>query len=338
MKLRVPDYFDDFSCLAGACPHSCCMEWEVVLDEDTARRYRALPGPLGERLRAAMQLDGEDWCFPLRGGRCPFLNQENLCEVHLTLDEAATSVTCREHPRFFEDYGTFREVTLSASCPESNRRLLCSEAPLLFPERTDDTPAEAGDEWLTWLLPLRERMLALLQNRTCPLNARLRDILLLAQGVQERLDTEDEDALPELVEGPLPAHSAAPETTGLFPYALQFLETLEVLEPDWRDLLHQGEAAEPAPVSEALLERIAAYFLFHYILKAVNDGDVLGQTQLCIFAVLTIRRLAAVCGPAEALRRFSCEIEHDEENLSALRDGFWVQEELSPTHFYAELS
>ena len=30
--------------------------------------------------------------------------------------------------------------------------------------------------------------------------------------------------------------------------------------------------------------------------------------------------------------------EHDEENLSALRDGFWVQEELSPTHFYAELS
>lgn len=80
-----------------------------------------------------------------------------------------------------------------------------------------------------------------------PLNARLRDILLLAQGVQERLDTEDEDALPELVEGPLPAHSAAPETTGLFPYALQFLETLEVLEPDWRDLLHQGEAAEPAP-------------------------------------------------------------------------------------------
>ena len=180
-------------------------------------------------------------------------------------------------------------------------------------------------------------MLALLQNRTRPLNARLRDILLLAQGVQERLDAEDEDALPELVEGPLPARSAAPETTGLFPYALQFLETLEVLEPDWRDLLHRGEAAEPAPVSEALLERIAAYFLFHYILKAVNDGDVLGQTQLCIFAVLTIRCLAAVCGPAEALRRFSCEIEHDEENLSALRDGFWAQEELSPAHFYAEL-
>ena len=219
MQVRVPDYFDEFSCLAGACPHSCCIGWEVVIDEDTARRYRALPGPLGERLRAAMQPDGEDWCFPLRGGRCPFLNQENLCEVHLTLDEAATSVTCREHPRFVEDYGTFREVTLSASCPEANRLLLSSEAPLLFPERTDDTPAEAGDEWLTWLLPLRERMLALLQNRTRPLNARLRDILLLAQGVQERLDAEDEDALPELVEGPLRRagnHGAVPLRPAIF--------------------------------------------------------------------------------------------------------------------------
>lgn len=160
-----------------------------------------------------MQLDGEDWCFPLRGGRCPFLNQENLCEVHLTLDEAATSVTCGSTP------GSWKITARSgrSRCPPPAlrpNRFAEQRGPALFPERTDDTPAEAGDEWLTWLLPLRERMLALLQNRTRPLNARLRDILLLAQGVQERLDAEDEDALPELVEGPLPAHSAAPETTG----------------------------------------------------------------------------------------------------------------------------
>ena len=44
MRVRVPDYFDGFSCLAGACPHSCCIGWEVVLDEDTVRRYQQLPG------------------------------------------------------------------------------------------------------------------------------------------------------------------------------------------------------------------------------------------------------------------------------------------------------
>ncbi len=82
MRVRVPDYFDGFSCLAGACPHSCCIGWEVVLDEDTVRRYQQLPGALGERLRDAMALDGEDVCFPLDGRRCPFLNQENLCDIH----------------------------------------------------------------------------------------------------------------------------------------------------------------------------------------------------------------------------------------------------------------
>ena len=115
MRVRVPDYFDGFSCLAGACPHSCCIGWEVVLDEDTVRRYQQLPGALGERLRDAMALDGEDVCFPLDGRRCPFLNQENLCDIHCALGPEATSLTCREHPRFIEDYGPFQEITLSAA-------------------------------------------------------------------------------------------------------------------------------------------------------------------------------------------------------------------------------
>ena len=34
---RVPDYYEQFRCLAGACPHTCCAKWEVVIDEDTAQ-------------------------------------------------------------------------------------------------------------------------------------------------------------------------------------------------------------------------------------------------------------------------------------------------------------
>ena len=36
MLLRVPDYFEQFRCLAGECPHTCCAKWEVVIDPDTA--------------------------------------------------------------------------------------------------------------------------------------------------------------------------------------------------------------------------------------------------------------------------------------------------------------
>ena len=54
MLTRVPDYYEAFHCLAGACPHTCCEKWEVVVDEETARRYQETPGSLGERLREAL--------------------------------------------------------------------------------------------------------------------------------------------------------------------------------------------------------------------------------------------------------------------------------------------
>ena len=99
MEVRVPAYYDSFRCLAGECPHTCCAKWEVVIDEETARRYGEVPGPLGEELRAALQYDGDgDACFPLSGDRCPFLDSEGLCRIHKQLGEAATSVTCQDIP------------------------------------------------------------------------------------------------------------------------------------------------------------------------------------------------------------------------------------------------
>ena len=72
MLIRVPDYYEAFHCLAGACPHTCCEKWEVVIDPETARRYGTVPGPLGERLRAAMGPDEDgDLCFRLDGGPSP---------------------------------------------------------------------------------------------------------------------------------------------------------------------------------------------------------------------------------------------------------------------------
>ncbi|MDY3282334.1 flagellin lysine-N-methylase [Dysosmobacter sp.] len=322
MLTRTPDYYSSFRCLAGACPHTCCAKWEVVIDPDTAGRYEAVPGPLGERLRAALVRDEDgDWCFPLQGERCPFLDGENLCEIHRQLGEAATSVTCREHPRFTEDYGPFREITLSASCPAANALLLGSEAPLTF--REEGSMEEPADHDTALLLALRDRLLAVLADRRMPLRRRLERFLTAALAAQDALDTWDEDALSALAAGELPPEPPRVEDgPGLFPDALGLLSGLEILEPDWRELLRQAETAPAAEVPEPLLERIAVYFAFRYLLKAVNDGDLLGQAQLCLLAVLTVERLAPVTGLGEALRRFSCEVEHDDGNLEALLEAF----------------
>lgn len=290
MLIRVPDYYPNFRCLAGACPHTCCAKWEVVIDQDSAAAYQTVPGPLGDKLRASLTRDADgDWCFPLDGERCPFLDGENLCEIHRQLGESATSVTCREHPRFTEDYGPFREITLSASCPAANELLLGTTAPLTFTASSSDEPEEEGDPWLDWLVPLRHEMLDVLRDRTRPLERRFADFLALAED-----------------DGPVPVPD------------LGLLMGLEVLEPDWPALLAAAETAEPVPQDPRLLERIAVYFAFRYLLKTVNDGDLVSRARFCVYAVLAVERIASVCGLAEALRRFSCEVEHDDDNVDRL--------------------
>ena len=338
MKVTVPDYFDRFRCLAGACPHSCCEKWEVVIDEESVCLYETVSGPLGEKLRGAMETDEDgDVCFPLNGGRCPFLDQENLCEIHKQLGEQATSETCREHPRFTEDYGAFREITLSASCPAANDLLLGSEAPLGFKTFETEEPEEEGDSWLEYLLPLRERMMQILCERNEPLNLRLRRFLLLASETQWRLDEEMLETLPTLAEEWQEEEIPVGTERLLFPDVLRLLAALEILEEDWKDLLQKSEAVASNKENEALLERIAVYFAFRYLLKCVNDGDFLSRAQLCVLAVLVIERLAAVCGLSEALRRFSCELEHSEENLDALQDILFRGEELTLQQFLCSL-
>lgn len=234
MRVRVPDYFDGFSCLAGACPHSCCIGWEVVLDEDTVRRYQQLPGALGERLRDAMALDGEDVCFPLDGRRCPFLNQENLCDIHCALGPEATSVTCREHPRFIEDYGPFQEITLSAACPKANELLLGSREPLTFLERQDNQPMEDGDEWLDWLVSLRDRLLDLLRDRSLSLKDRLRNFLLITGEAQQLLDSENMAELAAFCTESWVISTKTDAGSGSWEAAAcRCLQDLEILEPDW---------------------------------------------------------------------------------------------------------
>lgn len=338
MRIRVPDYYEQFHCLAGACPHSCCEKWEVVIDEESVCLYQQIPGALGEKLRDAMKEDeGGDICFPLNGGRCPFLDEENLCEIHRQLGEQATSVTCQEHPRFTEDYGAFREVTLSASCPAANALLLGSEERLHFVDIETDETGDGGDPWLEGLLPLRDRMLELLSDRTMPLYQRLRQFLLLAVEVQQYLDEDETERLPVLAESWWGGEVPVVEGSSLFPDALRLLASMEVLEPDWKDLLRQAETIRTAEQPEPLLERIAVYFAFRYLLKCVNDGDLLSRAQLVVLAVLVVERLAAVCGLPEALRRFSCEIEHSGENLEALQEALCYDEILAPSRFLASL-
>ena len=103
---------------------------------------------------------------------------------------------------------------------------------------------------------------------------------------------------------------------------------LEILEPAWRALLAAAAGPELPlrAADEALLERIAAYFLFRYGLKAVNDGDLAGLGgAVCLLADADggaaggrLRGPVGGAGAASAGRSSTIR-----ENLEALRAAFW---------------
>lgn len=335
MELRAPDYLGEFHCLAGACPHSCCEGWEVVIDEDTAAFYRALPGPLGERLRAALRTEeGEDFFALTDDGRCPFWEADGLCAIHRRLGPARTSEVCRSHPRFIEDYGSLREISLCASCPEACRLLLASAAPLTFPLTQTDEAGEAADPWLGPLLAVRERGLEILRDRSRKLYPRFAELLALAEAAQALLEDDAAHLLPALCRTwAAPPLLRPPAGDGIFPHGWDALSGLEILGEDWRALLRRGRELVPGAIPDPLLERIAAYFLFRYALKAVNDGDLLGRVQFVLFGALAVERAAGLLPLNEALRIYCREIEHDAENVDALLAAFRSDSALSPSAF-----
>ena len=49
MRYIRPVYYDDFRCVAGKCPASCCEGWQIVIDEESLQKYRNYSGEFGVR-------------------------------------------------------------------------------------------------------------------------------------------------------------------------------------------------------------------------------------------------------------------------------------------------
>lgn len=35
MLYTIPDYYDDFTCIADACEDTCCAGWQIVIDKES---------------------------------------------------------------------------------------------------------------------------------------------------------------------------------------------------------------------------------------------------------------------------------------------------------------
>ena len=124
MKINFPCYYKDFKCIADRCRHSCCVGWEIDVDENTAEVYRGLGGELGDEIRSHISGGVIGMCAD---GRCPFLDCRGLCRIISSLGEEFVSDICREHPRFYHSVGGRVEGGIGISCEEAARIILSSD-------------------------------------------------------------------------------------------------------------------------------------------------------------------------------------------------------------------
>ena len=302
MKLIAPDYFPRFSCIAGACRHSCCIGWEIDIDEDTREYYRTVPGEMGKRL-AENIVDGEETaCFRLgEGERCPFLNKNNLCDLILTLGEESLCQICDDHPRFRNFFADRTEIGLGLCCEAAGKLILFQKEPVRLTETENDGDDDLPDEDETDLLALRETLTGIAQNRSLPIEARIEEIF-------------DRSGLnPDRT----PAHWA------------EFLKTLERLDEAWTaqlEILANAQKAGLADEWEIPFEQLLTYLLYRHIPGAMDDGRLPERIAFCAMMTELLRTLFAAQPSQneeiliELARLFSSEIEYSDENIEAILD------------------
>ncbi len=315
MKIRKPSYYDSFRCLAGVCPDSCCHEWTVAVDEETAAFYRSLTGELGRRLRQVMAIEDSDTILVNENRRCPMWRTDGLCQIQVELGHDALCQTCRAFPRLTHDYGDFQEWQLELSCPEAARLILNTPAlPPVFCDVPGGEPPEYDADAMELLLFARETALELLSGG-CSLPERLALLLLYGYHIQAQLDGGE----PAPFDAPSALDSAREfAKPGGNEAMLDFFKSLEILTERWPRRL---DAPAPTPW-EPRYGRLARYFVERYWLQAVSDHDLVGRVKLAVISCLLIHALGGDL--LETAQLYSKEIENDPENVDALLDAAYT--------------
>ena len=199
MIVRVPDYFSEFSCIAGDCKDSCCLGWEIDIDEDSYEYYQTLPGEVGERLRKGMY-ETEDGGHGIRTnncGRCIMLNDKNLCDLYIAAGEASLSEVCTDFPRFGIEYRNVEQKCLSLACEEVCRIFFSKTKPVKFVEQElfGDSDDDQGvtEEEAAFFEEVQRELIAILQDRTKPIGVRVDEYLDRANEYQKKLSQNDDE-------------------------------------------------------------------------------------------------------------------------------------------------
>lgn len=327
MKLRVPDYLKEFKCIASQCEDTCCAGWEVVIDEDSYKKYKKAKGEFGKRLRSEIIYREGENIFTLKGDNCAFLNENKMCDIYSNLGEDSLCYTCKMYPRHIEEFGNLREIGISLSCPEAARLILRHNKKVEFEvsEIQEEITSYNDIDALLFmnLLQCRKVIFHILQNPSIKLEHRISLVLKFTNEVQEGIDEDNLMGIKAVMEKYLDKNFIEGVISNLDKYKgkgkVKYNNMKEFLKV-FKELKHINPN-DPLGLEKVLncfwnsdnkeesyldkhkqfnqyyednlykFENLLVYFVFRYFMKAVFDYDAVAKVNTAVASYLMIKEL-----------------------------------------------
>ena len=283
MKEFFPNYYNKFKCIAGDCKHSCCIGWEIDIDDDTLELYNSLDGVLGDKIRKS--IEGDIPHFKLNNERCPFLNEKGLCDIICEYGDGALCDICYLHPRFTNFYENFEETGLGISCEEAARIILSEKEKFSV-----ESPLKNATKSETVFLKQRQAVIDILQDRSLDLYERFK---ILADKYRIEFNMENLYSL---------------------------YEKLERLDVKWSEEIEKlKDVSIDMPIS---FEQLVCYFIFRHFTMDTEYHKAIKFSVLSCFVIATLWNDSKEDKTFEKLvdiaRMYSCEIEYSDENIEKI--------------------
>jgi lysine-N-methylase len=126
MKIYAPEYYLQFKCIANNCKHSCCIGWEIDVDDDALDKYRMSNNPYCENIINSIEFEDTPHFRLTEKEQCPHL-ENGLCNIIRNAGEEYLCHICKEHPRFYNYTSLGKEVGIGMACEEACRIILSSD-------------------------------------------------------------------------------------------------------------------------------------------------------------------------------------------------------------------
>ncbi len=330
MKIRVPSYYKEFKCIASACEDTCCAGWDVVIDAQTFRRYQNMEGAFGEKLRSMMVTDQDgDNIFVLDGDRCPFLNNNNLCDICIQQGEQNLCYTCKQYPRYMEEFFDLREMGISLSCIEAARIILGNDKKAEFELSEDGQEGDKAhgedEDILEKFFQCRATIIHILEMADIPLGVKASIVLRLAHELQDKITFGELDAITKVREKYNKSSYLMELIKELHTYkgneVIKYNDVYEYFKT-YRNLEHIG-GNDPLGLNKVLrsywkneedralyikqhkafnhyykeemgnFNKILVYYIYRYFMKSFYDYDMSSKIKVALMSTIMIKELAA---------------------------------------------